>query len=170
MILNNNHATKLLLSTLKPIKKAIPTFFKSSVTAEAGDRWIFPSHKIVMRVSDDFDDYSEAETEAESVAEAMLRNPYVTISFTKLARLAPESVNEQTLREFITYLFENGFAPDDVQVALSPYNLSTRTQAGALNLVVIFDVAVYGQEEAHTASDATNDAPRKVNPLDYLTV
>ncbi|MEV8220231.1 hypothetical protein AB0O65_10775 [Microbacterium sp. NPDC077391] len=162
MILNNNHATTQLRATLKPIKKAIPTFFKTSVIDEAG-RWFIPTHKIVMRVTDEFPTYGDEDlTAEEELKEAMLRNPYVTISFTNLSRVAPETVNADTLSEFITYLYENGFVPHDVEVALSPYNFS-------LNVVVVFDVEVYGEEPQPQAETPSIKPPRRINPLDYLT-
>ena len=169
MILNNNHATTQLRATLKPIKKAIPTFFKTRVIDEAG-RWFIPTHKIVMRVTNEFSTYGDDDlTPEEELKEAMLRNPYVTISFTDLSRVAPETVNADTLREFVSYLYEGGFAPDDVQIALSPYNLSENTQAGALNLVVVFDVELYGEEPQTQADTPSTKPPRRINPLDYLT-
>lgn len=167
MILNNNHATTQLKHALKPIKKAIPAYFKEDVLAEAGV-WHIPTHKIVMRVTDEFETYNDEDeyepTADEQLIESMKRNPYVAFAFTKLSHTAPETVNVETVSEFITHLYDHGFVPDDVQVALSPYNLSSRTAAGTLTVVAVFDVEVYGTEETQQGT------PKRVDPRDYLTV
>ena len=156
-ILNNNYMTTQMSSVWngdkRPgiIKAAIKDYFADAVFQETQSKKFFvPTHHVKMTVS-----IQEAWLEADETRSAtrltplmqeIKHNPSISVNFSSLAKRLPSVFNAETLNEFAAHLVENGLVPEDVTVALSPYNGTGRSGGGALNLIFIFPVEVYGVE------------------------
>jgi len=155
--LNNNHMTTQMSAVWKGdkrpgiIKEAIKNYFGDALS-QAGQSRTFhlPPHHVNMAVS-----IQEAWLEADEARSAtrltplmqeIKHNPSISVNFSSLEKRLPSVFNAETLNEFAAYLVENGLVPEDVTVALSPYNDTGRSGEGALNLIIIFPVEVYGVE------------------------
>lgn len=148
------------------IKNAIDTMLRSEVEY-AGARYNTPRHKVIMRTDTIALQPVEGDSDDVFVKWDMKNNPYVTLAFTPLARVAPTVITAERLAELMDNLVLMGFVPDDVDIHFSPYNLTGRSNAGALNLVVIFNSAVYGEEAASV--EVAEPVYASNDPMSFLT-
>lgn len=154
--LNNNHMTTQMRAVWKgtkrpgTIKAAIKSYFAEAVLQETQSRNFFaPTHHVNMTVADTFEwagSEDERTTKLTPLMSEMKHNPSITVNFSSLSKKLPTVFNAHTLNEFADYLVEHGLVPDDVTVALSPYNETGRSAENALNLVFVFEREVYGDE------------------------
>jgi hypothetical protein len=155
--INNNRMTPTMRKVWRDgkIKGQIKPFFAEAVLAANGAKsFPLPPHHPNMRVAEVsnwiVEEDEDDEDKLSPLKQELAENPSIAVNFTYLHKSLPEVFNAQSLNEFADHLVENGFVPDDVTVALSPYNDTAVSADGALNLVFIFDVANYGTSETNT--------------------